>query len=123
MRRVHLAVLAPVALALSGCMNMGSINSNLTVQPGETFLLGGNQPAGFTVAGTNSGPVAVDILLRGQGGDTPVATVAPGGDFQGDFGAGETAVVRNTSTDTAAQVRLTVTGYTEDLGMRSVPTQ
>ena len=121
MRPVFLAALAPLALSLAGCM--GAVNSNLTVQPGQTFLLGGNQPAGFSVAGTNSGSVPVVILTRGQGGDTPVATVAPGGTFEGDFGAGETALVRNTSDEAEAKVSLTVTGYTEDLGMRSVPTR
>ena len=60
------ALFRPAALALGfamlgtwGAVQAGEINSNLQIEAGQTFELGGGQEGAFTVTGRNTGPVAV----------------------------------------------------------------
>jgi len=94
------------------------LNSNLQIDPGQTFELGGGQERGFTVTGRNVGPVAVVVLGQLPGGK-PVerGTVAPGGAIDAAFGPGEMALLRNTSGKAMARLKLEVTGDTSSLGM------
>lgn len=96
----------------------GSINSDLQIEPGSTFELGGGQKGGFTVTARNTGPVAV-IVLGNVGTAEPVArgTVAPGGDVKATFGPGEMALLRNTSAMQTARLKLKISGDTSSLGM------
>jgi len=120
MRRLpHIALASALAVTLSACL--GGITSGLTVQPGEDFLLGGSQPEGFTVTGTNTGEITVEVLARRGTSDVAIGTVAGGEGFASDFGAGEVAVVRNTSGTQAATLQLRITGYTDNLRMANVP--
>lgn len=105
------AVLAAPVLA-------GSINSNLQIEPGQTFELGGGQEGGFTVTGRNSGPVAVVVLGQAPGAKAVErGIVAPGGDVDATFGPGEMALLRNTSARETAQLKLKISGDTSSLGM------
>ena len=104
--------------ALGAAVQAGTINSNLQIDPGQTFELGGGQEGGFVVTGTNTGPVAVVVLSKADGAAAVErATVAPGGAVDAQIGAGEMALLRNTSSQKTARLKLKVTGDTSSLGM------
>ena len=110
---------AVLSLAVLGAaVQAGSIKSNLQIEPGQTFELGGGQEGGFAVTGTNTGPVPVVVLSKAEGG-TPVerGTVAPGGAVDAKIAPGEMALLRNTSGQKTARLKLTITGDTSSLGM------
>ena len=93
-------------------------HSGLTVPPGDTFLLGGNQGAAIMVAGKNVGRTNVTILLRAAGKETVIADVSPGGAFEHRYSVGQTALIRNQSATTAAQLSVDFTGSPSNLSMR-----
>ena len=117
--RLATALLTGLGLLLAVPATGGTINSNLQIEAGETFELGGGQKGGFTVTGRNTGPVAVEVLGKGEGASVPVArgTVAPGGEVKADFAPGEMALLRNTSDTREAQLKLRISGDTSALGM------
>jgi len=114
-------LLAPAAaLAFAGsAVSAGEINSNLQIEPGQTFELGGGQKGSFTVTGRNTGPVAVVVYGLAEDARSPVerGTVAPGGAINAAFGPGEQALLRNTSTMETARLKLKISGDTAALGM------
>ena len=100
----------------------GTIHSNLFIEPGKQFILGGDQLGAFKVAAKNVGPVPVEIRERPQGGGTfGKATLQPGQSGVLKFAAGSTAVLLNPSA-TKANLDLTITGDTK-LGMTYEPVQ
>ena len=83
------------AVALGAAVQAGTINSNLQIDPGQTFELGGGQEGGFVVTGTNTGPVAVVVLSKADGAAAVErATVAPGGAVDAQIAPGEMALAR-----------------------------
>lgn len=123
-------LIRPVAFALGcamlgtwGAVQAGEINSNLQIEAGQTFELGGGQEGGFTVTGRNTGSVAVEVLGKAEGANAGVSrgTVAPGGDVKASFGPGEMALLRNTSERETAQLKLKISGDTSALGMSYSP--
>lgn len=115
--RMIAALLALVALGTG--VSAGQINSQLQIEAGQTFELGGGQKGGFVVTGKNTGRVAVVVYGLKQGGRVPVerGTVAPGGAVNATFGPGEQALLRNTSSMETARLKLTINGDTSALGM------
>jgi hypothetical protein len=109
---------ATLLAACAAPLGAGTINSNLQIDPGQTFELGGGQQGGFTVTGRNTGPVAV-VVLGQKPGRKPSerGTVAPGGDVKAAFASGEMALLRNTSGTKMARLKLTISGDTAALGM------
>ena len=104
--------------ALGAAVQAGTINSNLQIDPGQTFELGGGQEGGFVVTGTNTGPVAVVVLSKADGAAAVErATVAPGGAVDAQIAPGEMALLRNTSSQKTARLKLKVAGDTSSLGM------
>jgi len=96
----------------------GEITSGLQIEAGQTFELGGGQEGGFTVTGKNNGPVAVVVLGQAEGkAAVERGTVAPGGTVDATFGPGEMALLRNTSRQKTARLKLKITGDTSSLGM------
>jgi hypothetical protein len=116
-------VMGAALLCSWGAVQAGEINSNLQIEAGETFELGGGQQGGFTVTGRNTGPVAVEVLGKAEGAQASVSrgTVAPGGDVKASFGAGEMALLRNTSNSQTARLKLKISGDTSSLGMSYSP--
>ncbi|MFY7746083.1 MAG: hypothetical protein ACOVQY_11690 [Erythrobacter sp.] len=114
-----LAGLGALALGLAAPVLGGTINSNLQIEPGKTFELGGGQEGAFTVTGRNSGPVAVEVLGRAEGSAQAQVrgTVAPGGEVKASFAEGEMALLRNTSATRMARLKLKISGDTSALGM------
>lgn len=112
-------VLAGFGLILAAPALGGTIKSNLAIEAGQTFELGGGQEGGFTVTGRNIGAVAVEVLGRAEGAATPEVrgTVAPGGEVNARFAAGEMALLRNTSEASEARLKLRISGDTAALGM------
>ena len=104
--------------ALGAAVQAGTINSNLQIDPGQTFELGGGQEGDFVVTGTNTGPVAVVVLSKADGAAAVErGTVAPGGVVDAQIAPGEMALLRNTSSQKTARLKLKVTGDTSSLGM------
>lgn len=113
----RLAVFLALAIPASGVI-AGEINSQLQIEAGQTFELGGGQKGGFAVTGRNTGPVAVVVLGKAPGkAATARGTVAPGGAVDARFAPGEMALLRNTSGRQMARLKLKVTGDTAALGM------
>lgn len=113
---IVLALLVPL-LALAG-----TIHSNLFIEPGKQFILGGDQRGAFKVAAKNVGSVPVEIRERPRGGGIfGKATLAPGESGVLKFAAGSRAVLLNPSA-TKANLDLTITGDTK-LGMTYEPVQ
>jgi len=116
--RISAAFTLAAALSLTAVAEAGTINSNLQIEAGKTFELGGGQEGGFVVTGTNTGPVAVVVLGRREGRAPEVrGTVQPGGALDARFAPGEMALLRNTSGQQMARLKLKVTGDTSSLGM------
>lgn len=115
---VGLLIAGGLAVAASA-----AINSNLQIEAGETFELGGGQAGSFTVTGRNTGPVAVEVLGKAEGAEAGMmrATVAPGASLEATFAPGEMALLRNTSASKTARLKLTITGDTSALGMSYSP--
>ena len=115
---VHFWVLAILLLPLLALA--GTIHSNLSIEPGKQFILGGDQRGAFKVAGKNIGTVPVEIRERPKGGGTfGKVTLAPGQSGVLKFAAGSTAVLLNPSA-VQANLDLTITGDTK-LGMTYEP--
>lgn len=110
----RLALTATLVCLATGC---GAINSNLQIEPGNQFVLGGGSRGAFVVDAHNVGPTTVTISQRAiSGQDTSVGTLAPGQTSQLRFPAGTAAVLQNDSSDTA-RLQLKIQGDTA-LGMR-----
>lgn len=125
--RSSIAKAAVVAVGAAAALGVASqalaaISSNVYIEPGATFVLGGAQPGDFAVRGQNRGDVTVEVYVREDGAngprDTLISTVEPGGRFDAGFVEGEGALLRNTSGDARAHVRVRITGTTRNLGMR-----
>lgn len=120
-KKVRPASVMATALALAAlgaAVQAGTINSNLQIEPGQTFELGGGQEGGFVVTGTNTGQVAVVVLSKAEGAAAVErGTVAPGGAVDARIAPGEMALLRNTSDDKTARLKLKITGDTSSLGM------
>ena len=117
---VHFLIM--VILLLPLLTIAGTIHSNLFIEPGKQFILGGDQRGAFKVAAKNVGSVPIEIRERPLGGVTfGKATLAPGHSGVFKFAAGSTAVLLNPS-GTKANLGLTITGDTK-LGMTYEPVQ
>jgi hypothetical protein len=95
---------------------VGPIKSNLLIEPGQQFVLGGDQPGAFFVSGVNSGPVAVRVVERFASGDTlGRGVLAPGAKAGLKFEKGSAALIINKNS-VKATLNLKITGDT-NLGM------
>lgn len=119
LRSISLGVAAVIGTATLAISAHAAINSNLQIDAGTTFELGGGQEGAFAVSGKNTGPVAVEVLGRKEGSAAAIArgTIAPGGSVDAKFAPGEMALLRNTSTTEMARLQLKITGDTSSLGM------
>ena len=117
---VHFLIM--VILLLPLLTIAGTIHSNLFIEPGKQFILGGDQRGAFKVAAKNVGSVPVEIRERPKGGGIfGKVTLAPGQSGVLKFAAGSTAVLLNPSA-IKANLDLTITGDTK-LGMTYEPVQ
>ena len=104
---------------LVGCTgNLSVLHSDLTVQAGKQFVLGGNQKGAFTVKASNTGQVPVMLSERRANGQTvALGRFAPGNAQTIRFAAGSAVLVDNRS-DQSARLDLTVTGDKDNLTMQ-----
>ncbi|WP_324678017.1 hypothetical protein [Hymenobacter sp. GOD-10R] len=110
-RRPLLELLGILLLAATACW-AGHIRSDLFIEPGKQFVLGGEQQGTFKVAAYNKGTVPVTIKERPRGGGIfGKATLAPGKHATLSFGAGSAALLLNPSAQ-QANLDLRVTGDT-----------
>ena len=103
---------ALVLFLATACWAGGSLKSDLLIEPGKQFALGGGQPGAFRVVARNTGKVPVEIKERPRGGGIfGKATLAPGQRATLRFLPGSTALLLNPS-DQNARLDLHVTGDT-----------
>ncbi|MCB2407796.1 hypothetical protein [Hymenobacter lucidus] len=111
-------------LGLGGTLafHRAGLHSDLLIEPGKQFVLGGGQPGSFRVAARNVGKVAVEFKERPRGGGSfGRATLQPGQTATLRYLPGSSAVLLNSSAQ-LANVKLHVTGETSGLGMNYEPT-
>lgn len=102
-----------LAVTLTAC---GTIRSQIEIDPGDQFVLGGNQRGAFSVELTNVGQGAVDVLEVDADGDTVwVARLVPGASASTWYRPGTAALLVNRSKEPTA-VQATIRGDT-NLGM------
>jgi hypothetical protein len=121
--RAAAALLVAGLLALPAVADWLSndLRSDLTIEPGKQFLLGGEQRGAFRVVAKNKGTVAVVVKERLRDGRVvEKATLKPGQRGVLQFAAGSAAVLLNASS-TKANLDLTVTGDTGNLRMATEP--
>jgi uncharacterized membrane protein YphA (DoxX/SURF4 family) len=117
------AVLVAVCLAapVMASRLADHLHSDLTIEPGKQFLLGGTQRGAFKVVAKNKGTVAIEIKERPLGGGIfGKALLKPGQRGVIRFAAGSGAVLLNANS-VAANLDLTVTGDTGALRMNYEP--
>ncbi|TGE24914.1 hypothetical protein E5K00_06855 [Hymenobacter aquaticus] len=106
-----LCLLLGLSAAFTFCR--AGLDSNLFIEPGKQFILGGGQPGAFKVVARNVGKVPVEFKERPRGGGIfGRATLQPGQTATLRYLAGSSAVLLNPSAQTA-NVRLHVTGDTK----------
>lgn len=91
-------VLLLLAAPLLACSSLGfsSLTSQVKIEVGKQFELGGTQLLGFRVAAHNVGPVAVEIKERtAKGQIISVGVLQPGQQTKAVFGMGSQAVLVN----------------------------
>jgi uncharacterized membrane protein YphA (DoxX/SURF4 family) len=99
----------------------GGIRSDLLIEPGKQFVLGGGQRGAFKVVAHNKGKVAVEFRERPRGGGIfGKATLAPGKRATLSFLPGSAALLLNPSAQTA-NLDLRVSGDTGALRMNYEP--
>jgi hypothetical protein len=105
---------------LTGC---STLHSDLTVQPGRQFVLGGNQKGAFLVKARNTGRVTVSLSERRASGQTvELGQFAPGDAQTVRFAAGSAVLIDNRA-DQSARLDLTVTGDKDNLTMQERTSQ
>jgi hypothetical protein len=105
---------------LTGC---STLHSDLTVQPGRQFVLGGNQKGAFMVKARNTGRVSVSLSERRASGQTvELGQFAPGDAQTVRFAAGSSVLIDNRA-DQSARLDLTVTGDKDNLTMQERTSQ
>lgn len=98
------------------------LRSDLSIPPGQTFLLGGGQPAGFIVQAYNDGGVPVSLTGDPATDDARETTIYPDNLSEAAFTPGQTALLTNESDDQTARLKVTITSLQpgQTLGMRYV---
>ncbi|WP_051719188.1 DoxX family protein [Hymenobacter sp. IS2118] len=111
------AASGPVPVGTTAGTLPSDLRSDLTIEPGKQFSLGGGQRGPFKVVAKNKGTVSVDIKEQLSGGGLiSKATLRPGQGGALRFAAGSAAVLLNPSA-AIARLDLTVTGDFGNLRM------
>jgi hypothetical protein len=105
-----------VVLLLLGSPRANAADGTL-IEPGKTFMLGGEQAVELQVRGRNTGNVPVEFLLMAKGKERSVAIVEPGKTFGLRVPAGNTALFRNAS-DRRATLKFELSEDISALSMR-----
>lgn len=87
------------------------LTSGLGIPARETFYFAGGQPREFIARATNTGQVAVTLLVELDEVVTEVGTLEPGSSGSWRFGPREAALFRN-ATDREASLKVEVRGDT-----------
>lgn len=100
-------------------LSCSALKSDLTIQPGKAFLLGGNRNGAFTVQLQNRGKVSVTVTEKFADGQTrALAVFGPGESQSVRFANGSAALLRNNDSLLPVRLFLVVTGD-KNLSMQS----
>ena len=124
--RLHLGLAALLLLTapLLACSSAGinGLRSQVRIEVGKQFELGGGQLLGFRVEADNAGPVAVEIKEKTADGRIRIkGTLQPGQKTTASFGFGSMAVLVNLG-QREAKVDVNISGGA-GLGMGYAPAQ
>ena len=124
--RLHLGVAALLLMAapLLACSPAGinGLRSQVRIDVGKQFELGGGQLLGFRVEADNAGPVAVEIKKKTSDGRIRIkGTLQPGQKTTASFGFGSKAVLVNLG-QREAKIDVNISGGA-GLGMGYAPAQ
>jgi hypothetical protein len=119
MRTLTSALALTMALLSCACAALAG-NSQTQIDGGQTFVLGGEQRTPVFVEGRNVGTVPIEVIKQAKGERMPLQTVAPGQAFSATFGAGEMAMLRNTSPTQRAVVKVSFNRDVSELSMRYI---
>jgi hypothetical protein len=112
-------LLHPLAAPLLLAALPGLVAAATLIQPGQSFVLGGEQTTPVLIEGRNTGPVAVELLRRrGQAAPVLILRAEPGQLFSSTLPPGDTALARNTSATQAARLSFRFNGQIDRLSMR-----
>ncbi len=117
-KNVLFSSLAFAGLLVSCTGNLGVLRSDLTVQAGKQFVLGGNQKGAFTVQARNTGQVPVMLSERRADGQTVALGQFGSGSAQTLRLAAGSAVLVDNRSEQSARLDLTVTGDNDNLTMQ-----
>ena len=108
LHRPLLALLGGLLLLIAA--GWGGVHSDLFIEPGQQFVLGGGQRGAFKVAAHNVGKVTVEVQEQTANGTiTNKGTLKPKQKTMLRFAAGSAAVLRNAGTG-KANLALHITG-------------
>ena len=96
-----LAALLLAILMFSPLSLLAGTTSSTSIEAGQTFVFAGEQRRELVVAARNDGDVSVEILLRENGSERSVATIAPAASMKLNMPAGTVALFRNASSKKA----------------------
>jgi len=101
-----------IALFLFSCSVFSSLNSNTTIEPGKSFVLGNNEHQSFNVKLRNDSKNTIELYLAPiNGGKHSAQKIASGASVKVKVGNNTALVIQNPGKDTA-NVTLKVTGDT-----------
>jgi hypothetical protein len=112
----HRSRLSRCSLILAAWLLAASAQAQTMINPGQSFMLGGEQSYPVRVEGRNTGRVNVDLLVRFEGRDEFVKTVTPGESFDFGLPPKSTAMARNKANERAS-LRFIFNGQINNLSM------
>ncbi|MCU0881038.1 MAG: hypothetical protein MUF14_00030 [Hyphomonadaceae bacterium] len=124
-KRATIAAILAVATGTIGVLASSPVaawtntTSTTWIPIGQTFLLGGGQPNGFSLQGRNIGRADVEIYrIAADGTQTLLTVLEPQQFVRERFAAGEGAAAKNLSTSEQATLRVQFNAGAGSLGMR-----
>lgn len=113
--------LAVITIVVRGASS--TFTAPLTISPGETLEVGGDQPGSFALTTLNEGETNVVVTADNSDFVSPV-TLGPRGESTRRVASNGSVVLTNTSDQDTAQLKVTIVSYRpQTIDIRHRPTQ